>query len=177
MKKIRNKYSGVKTLPILILLLTFIGFDKISLAESPSVKKNSPLPRFVSLKQEKTYLRTGPGVQYPIDWVYQIKKLPLEVILEFGTWRKVRDVRGGQGWIHQSMLSNVRTFIITGQIRTLRKSESSKSNPVAKLEVNVVGKISKCKHISSWCIVSADGYKGWLRRVDFWGVYPQEVIK
>ena len=177
MKKIQNKYSGVKTLPILILLLTFMSFYKISLADNSIEEKNNPLPRFVSLKKEKTYLRTGPGVQYPIDWVYQIKKLPLEVILEFGTWRKVRDVRGGQGWIHQSMLSNIRTFIITGKIRTLRKSESSKSNPVAKLEVNVVGKISKCKHISSWCIVSADGYKGWLRRVDFWGVYPQEVIK
>jgi len=41
MKKIQNKYSGVKTLPILILLMTFMDFDTVSLAESPSVKKNS----------------------------------------------------------------------------------------------------------------------------------------
>ena len=177
MKKIYNKNSAFKKLSILILLLGFMSFYKTSLAENSLEKKNSPLPRFVSLKQEKTYLRTGPGVQYPIDWVYQVKNLPLEVILEFGTWRKVRDVRGGQGWIHQSMLSKIRTFIITGKIRTLRKSESSKSNPIAKLEVNVVGKISKCKHSLSWCIVSVDGYKGWLRRVDFCGVYPDEAIK
>ena len=35
-----------------------------------------PLPRFVSLRAGEVNLRTGPGVQYPVDWVYLRKNLP-----------------------------------------------------------------------------------------------------
>ena len=34
-----------------------------------------PLPRFVSLRSEKTYVRTGPALRYPIKWVYKQKGL------------------------------------------------------------------------------------------------------
>ncbi len=53
-----------------------------------------PLPRFVSLRAQEVNLRTGPGVQYPVDWVYHRRHLPLEIIAEYGTWRKVRDWQG-----------------------------------------------------------------------------------
>ena len=71
-----------------------------------------PLPRFVSLRADEVNMRTGPGVQYPVEWVYKRQGLPAEIIAEFGTWRKVRDWQGTQGWIHQSMLSGKRNFII-----------------------------------------------------------------
>ncbi|MDP7625068.1 MAG: SH3 domain-containing protein, partial [Rhodospirillales bacterium] len=74
--------------------------------QAPPATTGKPLPRFVSLRADEVNLRTGPGVRYPVDWVYQRKNLPVEVIAEFGTWRKVRDVQGSQGWIHQSLLSS-----------------------------------------------------------------------
>ena len=92
-----------------------------------------PLPRFVSLRATVVNLRTGPGVRYPVDWVYESKYLPIEVIAEFENWRKVRDVQGTQGWIHQSMLSSRRTFIIISNMQTLRKKGQTKSLAVAKL--------------------------------------------
>jgi SH3-like domain-containing protein len=122
-------------------------------------------------------LRTGPGVRYPVDWVYKSKYLPVEVVAEFENWRKVRDVQGTQGWIHQSMLSSRRMFIIVGKIRILRKNDQSKSRAVAKLAVNVVGELKKCPLSSGWCKVRVRGHKGWLRRVDFWGVYGKEEVK
>jgi len=45
-----------------------------------------PLPRFVSLRAAEVNLRTGPGVRYPIDWVYHRRGLPVEVIDEFGSF-------------------------------------------------------------------------------------------
>ena len=48
-----------------------------------------PLPRFVSLRAGEVNLRTGPGVQHPVDWVYHRQNLPLEIIAEYGTWRKM----------------------------------------------------------------------------------------
>jgi len=134
------------------------------------------LPRFVSLRAGEVRLRTGPGVRYPVDWVYHRKFMPVEVLQEFGTWRKVRDVQGSQGWVHQSLLHARRTFIIIGQTRTLRKNQSSKSAPIARIEINVVGRLEKCPDTSGWCKVSVYGYEGWLRRVEFWGIYPSEAI-
>jgi SH3-like domain-containing protein len=43
-----------------------------------------PIPRFVSTKHERTNVRTGPGVQYPIKWIYIRSALPVDVVAEFG---------------------------------------------------------------------------------------------
>ena len=50
-----------------------------------------PLPRFVSLRSAEVNMRAGPSVRYPVEWVYRRAGLPVEVIAEFDTWRKVRD--------------------------------------------------------------------------------------
>ena len=122
-------------------------------------------------------MRTGPGVRYPVDWVYKRRNMPVEIIAEFGTWRKVRDVQGTEGWIHQSMLSGNRTLAVTGQTRTLRQHPDSKSLAVARVEPGAVGGIQTCPEGSGWCQLSFGKYNGWLRRVEFWGTYPSERIK
>ena len=107
------------------LLLGLLGADGMARAQSdivPAAKTQGdvsglPLPRFVSLRAALVNLRTGPGVRYPIDWVYNRAGLPLEVVDEFETWRKVRDWEGSIGWIHQSMLSGERKVMIRGKQR------------------------------------------------------------
>ena len=103
--------------------------------------------------------------------------MPMEVTAEFGTWRKVRDLQGTEGWIHQTMLSNKRTLAVTGQTRTLRKNPNTKSGAVARVEPGVVGLVKVCPDRSGWCQLSIGKYQGWLRRAEFWGVYPSEKIK
>ena len=119
---------------VLILTITF-GFTLIALIpfanivnstilkEKRAISIGKPVQRFVSLRSDVVNLRTGPGVRYPVDWVYKSKYLPVEIIAEFENWRKVRDVHGTQGWIHQSLLSSRRMFIITGKMRKLRSSD------------------------------------------------------
>jgi len=135
-----------------------------------------PLPRYVSLRADKARLRTGPGVQYPEEWIYQRKNLPLEIIAEHHTWRKVRDWQGTQGWMHQSLLSGQRTLIVTGTTRNLRQKPDSNSRAVARAEPGVVGRVLGCAKETVWCEVEIDGFKGWLRRIEFWGVYPEEAV-
>ena len=38
-----------------------------------------PLPRFVSLRANEVNFRTGPGVRYPIEWVFMRAGLPVQV--------------------------------------------------------------------------------------------------
>src|SRR5579862_3380664 len=79
-----------------------------------------PLPRFASLRSDEVNLRSGPGVRYPVDWIYTRRDLPVEVIAEFDTWRKIRDWQGTEGWVHQSFLSARRMVVVTGERRRLR---------------------------------------------------------
>ncbi|MBN9291377.1 MAG: hypothetical protein J0H36_09735, partial [Hyphomicrobium denitrificans] len=67
-----------------------------------------PVPRFVSLKSDRVNLRNGPGTDYPTGWVYRRAGLPLEIVQEFESWRKVRDSEGATGWVLQSFLSGRR---------------------------------------------------------------------
>lgn len=136
-----------------------------------------PLPRYVSLRASEVNLRTGPGVQYPVDWVYQRQYLPVEIIAEYGTWRKVRDWQGTQGWVHQSMVAPRRTFIAVGEERTIRRSSDPNSEPVARIEAGVVGRLLACPDLNGWCRVDVGGHQGWLRRVEFWGVLRDEVFQ
>jgi SH3-like domain-containing protein len=39
----------------------------------------------------------------------------------------------------------------------------------------VVAQILRCDGV--WCRLEADGYKGWLKRSDFYGVYPDEKLQ
>lgn len=136
-----------------------------------------PLPRFVSLRAGEVNLRTGPGVQYPVEWVYRKSSLPLEVIAEYKTWRKVRDWDGAQGWVHQTMLSAKRTFIVTGATRTVINSPERTGRPVARVQAGVTGQLSTCPAASDYCRVEVEGFEGWLARSDFWGVLKGEAIE
>ena len=136
-----------------------------------------PLPRFVSLRADQVNLRTGPGVQYPVEWVYQRENLPVEIIAEYRTWRKIRDWQSTQGWVHQSMLSGRRTVIVTGKRRSLRSSADAKSPRVAEIEATAIADLDNCPSGGGWCLVEAESHKGWLRKVEFWGAYRDEVFK
>lgn len=163
-------------LPALLFLFAAAATAPASLKAAPE-GTGLPLPRYVSLRADEANLRAGPGVQYPVEWVYHRQEMPVEVVAEYHTWRKVRDWQGSQGWVHQSILSSNRTVIVTGGLRTLRKKADSQSLPVARAEANAVGKLLSCPEDSTWCEVDLGGHKGWLRKVEFWGVYPGEVVR
>lgn len=134
-----------------------------------------PLPRFASLRAAKVNLRAGPGVRYPVEWVYQRRGLPVMITAEFDAWRKVRDWRGTVGWIHRSMLTGKRTVIATGREVVLRRKPSADSPAVARAEAGVIARVLVCK--ADWCRIQAGGISGWGRRAALWGTLPEETIK
>ena len=136
-----------------------------------------PLPRFVSLRSDEVNMRTGPGRRYPVEWVYRRQGLPVEVIAEFDTWRRVRDWQGIDGWMHSSVLSGERYVVVTGDVRVLRREGDPNSPPVARAEVSVIARLLECPEKTAWCRVDIDGVRGWLRRDEFWGVYEDEVVE
>ena len=135
-----------------------------------------PLPRFAALRSDEVNLRTGPGVRYPIDWVYKRRDLPVEIEREFEVWRLVRDQDGVKGWVHQATLTGRRSFVVTGTERVMRRQGNADASAVARLQPGVVGHIRSCEATAQWCQVQVGDYKGWLKRDEFWGILPNEAI-
>ena len=134
------------------------------------------LPRFAALRSDEVNLRTGPGVRYPIDWVYKRRDLPVQIEREFEVWRLVRDPDGVKGWVHQATLTGRRSFVVTGEERVLRRQASAEATAVARLRPGVVGHIRGCEAAAEWCQVQVGDHKGWLKRDEFWGILPDEVV-
>lgn len=133
-----------------------------------------PLPRFVSLRAAEVNLRTGPGIRYPIDWVYHRRGLPVEVIDEFETWRRIRDHEGTTGWVHQSMLDGQRSILVNGEASLIRRKPEPDAPVVARLEPGVIARLEGCK--GDWCRVNVERHAGWLRRGGVFGLYPGETV-
>lgn len=133
------------------------------------------IPRFVSLASDKVFVRTGPALRYPIKWVYNRKNLPVEVVQEFDTWRKIRDFDGEEGWIHTSLLSGKRRAMVQAKDGIqLRRKPMVEGKPMAMAEKGVILELESCS--ADWCLVSTQGYKGWVERNSIWGVYEQEEL-
>jgi SH3-like domain-containing protein len=132
-------------------------------------------PRFAALRAEKVYLRAGPGPDFPIQWVFVRRNLPVEILANFDIYRKIRDSEGTVGWVNQQMLTGRRSVLVAGEIRDLHGEANPTSDVVARLEPGVIASVSRCD--PTWCEVKAGGYKGWLKRDEVWGLEPDEVIQ
>ena len=133
------------------------------------------VPRFAALRAQEVNMRAGPGVRYPVEWVFTRRNLPVEITAEFELWRKIRDWQGTEGWVHASMLTGKRSVIITGRTRMLRRSDSTSAPVIAKVEKTVVGRLLNCR--GAWCRLDIAGLRGWMQRPQFWGVYPKEKVE
>lgn len=163
-----------------------------------------PLPRFVTLKAHRVNMRVGPGRDYQVQWLYVRKSLPMEVLQEFGNWRKVRDPNGVEGWVLHSLLSNKRAVIITPWDMAVRKqapssgeqADVSTSKPaptiamhaspradsriLAQIEAGKLAIIDECE--KGWCglnLISENDIEvsGYVDQSLLWGVYPDENAK
>ena len=170
-------HSRAYPLSLVLILLALPALDAARAAESAAQRSESglPLPRFVSLSANRMNVRTGPGVRYPIVWVFIRRGMPVEVIAEFGLWRKVHDIDGAEGWAHKSLLSGRRTGIVIGAVRTLYRQPRENSGPILFAEPGVQGRLLACR--TDWCKMQIAGLRGWLPRSHIWGVYPGEMFE
>lgn len=158
-----------------LLLLAMLTVPPVQAA--PAEGSGLPLPRFVSLRADEVNLRTGPGTRYPIEWIYSRKDLPVEVVAEFETWRKIRDWQGSEGWVLQTMLSSRRMMVVIGGPHPLRASDSDSAEAVAMVEAGVLGRLLQCPRNRDYCRAEFGRTQGWLRRDEIWGVYKGEWIE
>lgn len=157
-------------------LVALVLASTVAAAAEPNESDTAlKVPRFVSLHSDKVNLRTGPGRQYPIEWVLTRKDMPVEVVAQFEHWRRIREWDGTIGWVQEHMVSGKRHAIVArGGIRSLHREPDSASAVVARAEPGVVARLIECK--GGWCRLDAGEASGWITRADLWGVYPDESL-
>ena len=121
---------------------------------------------YLMLKNSKVNVRMGPGLDYPVKFIYKKKNLPVKVIDKKENFRKVIDYKKNSGWIHISQLKKVNSIIVLSS-RILFKKPTFYSKPIANIESGKLFVLEKCK--KNWCKVSSQNYSGWINIDNVWG--------
>ena len=122
--------------------------------------------KFLSLKKSKVNVRYGPGLDFPIKYIYRKVNLPIKQIDKKENWRRVIFLDNNSGWIHLSQLKPTSSFIVIKE-KILFKKPSDFSEPLAKLEKGRLLIIKKCE--DNWCNITTYDYKGWVKIKNVWG--------
>ena len=145
----------MKRIAIWFLCLSILGVQSLIAEE-----------KFLSLKKNKTNVRYGPGLDYPIKYIYRKVNLPVKQIDKKENWRRVIFLDNNSGWIHLSQLKPSNS-IITIEEKILFKKPSNFSEPLAKLEKGRLLVINKCEE--DWCNITTSKYTGWIKIKNIWG--------
>ena len=122
---------------------------------------------YMSLKNKKVNVRYGPGLDYPIKFMFNKKNYPVEIIDQKENFRKILDFKKNSGWIHRSQLKKSSSFITLDTV--ILFSDSTKfSRPIAKIESGRLLNKKKCN--LNWCRVETGEYKGWVLKESLWGL-------
>ena len=122
-----------------------------------------PVPRYVSLKTDRVNLREGPSKDHRTAWVFQRAGLPVEIVAEYETWRRIRDSEGTEGWVLHSLLSGRRTALVMPWVKdpatpiALLDRADDGGETVARLEPGVIAHVKECT--GAWCriVIVMDG--------------------
>lgn len=191
----RREIAALRAFLCLLLVCApalLIGLGQPRAAETavtpPGNPSGLPLPRFVTTRSNPVNVRLGPGTKYGVAWVYLKAGQPVEIIQEFDVWRKIRDVDGSEGWLHQNLLIGNRAGLVAPWEKDaeakipLHGGRSDDSGVVAWLMPNLRVDIKDCD--GAWCEVMAashpaDGgspqsYRGYMAEDQLWGVLQGE---
>ncbi|MGE0180496.1 MAG: SH3 domain-containing protein [Sphingomonas sp.] len=155
------------------LLLGLIGIAGTIGAATAQPARETPY--WASISSGRAMMRSGPGENYPGQWLYVRADLPIRVVEVYRSWRKIEDPDGTQGWMLVSLLSSTRTALVRGNEPAPMHERPDAGSAVAfRAEPGVVGRISQCGN--GWCRLDVAGRTGFVRTDHIWGVGRGETL-
>jgi len=134
--------------------------------EAAQAQTRTP-PYWASISSDEARMRVGPSLDYPSNWVYRRRDLPVRVIQIHANWRKVVDESGTQGWMHVRLLSDARTAMVSSGEGRIYKSADEGSALLYRAEKGVIGRLGSCS--GGWCLIDIGGKKGYIHSSALWG--------
>lgn len=135
---------------------------------NPAQAQDRQTPYWASLRYDEVRMRAGPSGEYPIEWVYKRKGLPVKVLRLREGWRLVEDPDGTQGWIASSQLDPARSGMVVGdELVAVRVEPTDASGIKWRAQPGVIGRLLRCG--GQWCELDIAGRKGWVSAARLWG--------
>lgn len=96
--------------------------------------------------------------------------MPVEVVLTYGDWVKLRDAAGDLAWAEAKSLSARRTVVVRSANAKVRSAADGDANPVMTADKGVLLDLVDAP-ASSWIKVRhRDGITGYMRASEVWGI-------
>lgn len=144
----------IKFTPILLVVLVALAGPNLAEAERLSVTANI------------ANIRSGPNTSDPVIW--QVERYhPLNVIQKQGSWCLFEDFEGDRGWIHNSLLADVRTVVVKSDNCNVRSGAGTQTDIRFTVDKGVPFRVLEEKE--DWLrVVHADGDQGWIHKSLVW---------
>ena len=160
-----------RIIPGLSLGLTLAAVGGLALCSMTPARAadNDGVPYWVSLRNNETNMRVGPGRDYRINWIYQRVGLPLKVLREMGGWVLVEDPDGARGWMLTQFVSRkAHTAIVQGAIIEIHPNQDG-SGPMMWRAAQSPMIRAITPGAAQWCKVDIDGRQGYAPAAALWG--------
>lgn len=162
-----------------------LGFRKLAalalalaaIHAAPLRAQDRELPYWASLRYDEVRMRVGPSREYPIEWIYKRRGLPVKVVRVREGWRLIEDPEGARGWIASSQLDPARGVLVVGSgLAEVRAAPATTAALKWSAEPGVVALLLRCR--ATLCEVDLaspkqreDGksLRGWVARNRLWG--------
>ena len=96
--------------------------------------------------------------------------MPVEVVLSYGEWVKVRDISGDMAWTEAKPLSARRNVIVRSPNAKVRASADEAGTTIMTADKGVLLELVD-PQASSWLKVRhKDGIAGFIKAADVWGI-------
>lgn len=140
-----------------------VGAQEAEVSGTVAVPAGKQFPRYATLKNGDVNVRSGPGNEYPILWIYQRAGYPVQLLARYDNYYKVKDAEAEEGWVYVGMVSAQKGGLVVGaQPAMLYRKDDVASPMVAKLAPGVVVNLDRCE--GALCKVETGGYKGWVEK-------------
>ena len=98
--------------------------------------------------------------------------MPVEVVLSYGEWVKVRDVSGDLSWVEASSLTAKRNVVVRTLNAKVRSSADDDAAPLFVADKGILLELAEAPASgSSWVKVRhKDGLVGYIKTSDVWGL-------
>ena len=127
------------------------AFDFKSVGASPAILYDAP-----SLKGGKLYVAP--------------RGMPVEVVLSYGDWVKVRDASGDMAWIEASQLSAKRNVVVRNGGAKVRATADDNGVLLMTADKGVLLELVD-PQTAGWAKVRhRDGIIGYIKAIDIWGI-------
>ncbi len=122
-----------------------------SVASSPAILYDAP-----SNKGKKMYIAP--------------RGMPVEVVLTYGEWSKVRDASGGLSWLESKTLSNKRNVVVNVANAKIRASNEDGALIVFSADKGVLLELAEPPAAGWLKVKHRDGLSGFVRTSEVWGL-------